>query len=137
MTTIVQLDQNDLRAELKNCISEFLTEIKELPILPEQPDRINFPEALELFNSNGIPTSKSWLYKKVMDSLQGKDNLPVKKFGRRLVFSRKELIAWLEAQTETPRSFDEIMTNKLAKVASSKQKKGLKHGKGVETSTQF
>jgi predicted DNA-binding transcriptional regulator AlpA len=55
----------------------------------ELPDRCTFKEALEI---TGL--SKSALYKRTMDK-----TIPFKSFGNRLIFSRRELIEWVETNT--------------------------------------
>jgi predicted DNA-binding transcriptional regulator AlpA len=59
------------------------------PTTPELPDRCTFKEALAI---TGL--SKSALYKKTMDKA-----IPFKTFGNRLIFSRRELIEWVENNT--------------------------------------
>lgn len=90
MMNLVQLNYDDLQAVLKNCLREAINEFKELPTQPEPPERIGLIEACQL---TGL--SKSKLYKLSMS-----DEIPtIGKFGRRLVFSRKQLLTWIEANT--------------------------------------
>lgn len=42
----------------------------------------------------GIPTTRATLY-----NLVYKEAIPYKKFGRRTVFSKRELLAWIESRT--------------------------------------
>jgi len=56
---------------------------------PELPDRCTFKEAMAI---TGL--SKSALYKKTMGKA-----IPFKTFGNRLIFSRRELIEWVETNT--------------------------------------
>lgn len=47
--------------------------------------------------AQGIPTTRASLY-----NLVYKNTIPHKKFGRRTVFSKKELLAWIESRTVRP-----------------------------------
>jgi hypothetical protein len=49
---------------------------------------------LELLRENGYPTSKGKIYK-----LSSANQLPHRKYGNKLVFSRRDLLAWAESQT--------------------------------------
>ena len=60
----------------------------------EPPDTITLTAALELLRENGYPTSKGKIYK-----LTSANQLPHRKYGNKLVFSRRDLLAWAESQT--------------------------------------
>ncbi len=77
------------------------------------PDRCTFEDALEL---TGL--SKSKLYK-----LTAANEIPNKRFGSRLIFSRKELLAWVEAQTVDKHTTSDA-TLAIARSARRKNKKG-------------
>lgn len=82
---------------------------------PEPNDRMNVQEACELLNR-----TKSWVFKKTMNR-----EIPFKKFDSHIVFSRKDLLIWLEEQTKpvlTQEQISEIMSDRLAKSASRKIK---------------
>lgn len=113
MTNIVQLDFDDLQVALKLCFKEAIHEIKEIPLKPELLDRIGLKEAIEI---TGL--KESALYKMTM-----KDSIPHKKFQKRLVFSRKELEAWVAERTVRKQSPEEIASQQLAKVARKKLNK--------------
>lgn len=70
-------------------------------------DRISLHEACELTNQ-----SKSQVYKLTM-----LNEIPFQKYGKRLVFSRKSLLAWMEKRTISAPSAGDIMENRLAKSA--------------------
>jgi len=68
-------------------------------ILPKLADfrRKNEPvetDAARFLTAQGIPTTRATLYNQVY-----KNTIPYKKFGRRTVFSKKELLTWIEAHT--------------------------------------
>jgi len=89
MTTIVQFDYSELQTVVKNCLVDAIQEIRSIPTREEVADRCMFPEACEIL---GISPSK--LYKLSMNG-----EVPADKFGRRLVFSRKKLVEWMELNT--------------------------------------
>src|SRR5450759_1960677 len=105
MTTILQLSQEDLRTEIKNCLRESIEEIKSIPSPAPLPDRITLSEACEL---TGF--SKSQIYK-----LSMLDEIPRSRYGKMLVFSRKSLLAWRENRTVSAPSASDVMTDRLAK----------------------
>lgn len=113
MVTLLQLSAEDLRAEIKSCLIETIAEIKSLPTPEPLPDRITLSEACLL---TGF--SKSQVYKLTM-----KGDIPYSKFGKRLVFSRKALLYWMENSTVPASNADEIMDSRLKKSAKKYLKK--------------
>ena len=93
-------------------MESLLHEIKNAPpsVTQELPDRCSLKDAC-------IETdlSESKIYKAVMVR-----EIPFKKYGRRLVFSRKALQEWVQDRTKTPTSPDTVMTERLAKTARKK-----------------
>ncbi len=84
---------------------ENLMQVKQSPVVVEC-DRLNINEAEDVTGY-----SKSTLYK-------GK--VPCKKMGKKLVFSRKELIAWMESQTIGPVSNKSNVLNAIVESATKK-----------------
>jgi len=76
-------------------------------------DRISLDEACEI---TGL--LKPTIYKCTM----GK-NIPFQKFGKRLVFSRKELLEWMKSRTISPDSIIETIDMNLQKSAKKHLKK--------------
>lgn len=113
MTTILQLSQEDLRTEIKNCLRESIEEIKSIPTPAPLPDRITLSEACEL---TGF--SKSQIYK-----LSMLDEIPRSRYGKMLVFSRKALLKWIEERTITAPEAGDVMTDRLSKSAKKHLKK--------------
>jgi excisionase family DNA binding protein len=110
MTSIVQLNYEDLQTAIKDCLRDAIAEIKAIPDPPKLPDRCTLPEACEI---TGL--SKSLLYKLSMDG-----DIPKQKYGRRLVFSRKALNEWVQVRTVSTASADNIMSDRLQKSAKKK-----------------
>ena len=61
---------------------------------PVETDGMNVEDAARFLTAPGIPTTRATLYNQVY-----KNTIPHKKFGRRTVFSKKELLTWIEART--------------------------------------
>ena len=62
---------------------------------PVETDGMNVDDAARFITEQGIPTTRATLY-----NLVYKEAIPYKKFGRRTVFSKRELLAWIESRTE-------------------------------------
>ena len=87
-------------AQLQSIISDAVNAI--LPKLadfrrknePVETDGMNVEDAARFLTEQGIPTTRATLYNQVY-----KNTIPYKKFGRRTVFSKKELREWIELRT--------------------------------------
>lgn len=87
-------------AQLQSIISDAVNAI--LPKLadfrrknePVETDGMTVETAARFLTEQGIPTTRATLYNFVY-----KGTIPHKKFGRRTVFSKKELLAWVESRT--------------------------------------
>lgn len=109
VTTREQISQI-FRAELDRILN-----VKPQP-QQQLPDRCTFDEALEI---TGL--SKSKLYK-----LTSSNQIPFRKFNKKLIFSRKELQAWVESQTIDKHDTSEIELT-LARSARRKRKGGMQY----------
>ncbi len=91
--------------QLRNLIDESIRDI--LPKLadfrrknePVETDGLSIDDAVRFFANQGIPTTKQNLYNLVF-----KKEIPYRKVGRRVIFSRKELLQWIESRTVRPAS---------------------------------
>jgi len=81
--------------------------------IKETPDRCYFDDALEV---TGL--SKSKMYK-----LTASGEIPCKQFGSRLVFSRKELLEWVERKTKPKHYHSEV----ILAVARAANRKGARN----------
>ena len=95
--------------ELKAIISEvFANTVPQTSDVKELPDSITLDTAIRILKESGFPTSKAKIYK-----LTSSGSMPFRKYGNKLVFSRKELLNWAEQQTKTPsttESFEEAFS---------------------------
>ena len=96
-------------------IENLLLDIKHPERPPEPTDRCQLKEACEI---TGL--SKAAIYKLTHDK-----GIPHAKFGSRLIFSRRSLIAWVDSHTVSPTAKEDEMKANLVKSAQ----KHLKNGK--------
>lgn len=82
---------------------------------PVETDGMNVDDAARFITEQGIPTTRATLY-----NLVYKEAIPYKKFGRRTVFSKRELLAWIEARTEHREDRRTAATLRLAESANRK-----------------
>lgn len=78
------------------------------------PDNCCVEQALAFLSENGYKLSKSRLYK-----MTANKQLPFRYFGRRIVFSRTELLQWIDGQTTPSSNSDQT----LLAIAESARKK--------------
>lgn len=81
------------------------------------PDTCSVEQALSFLLENGYKLSKSKLYKMTANKI-----LPFRYFGRRIIFSRDELLKWVEKQT-IPSSGNNETLLAIAKSARRKSSK--------------
>jgi len=111
LTTPEQLDEI-----VRNAIKEVLPGKQEDK--PQKiPDTCSVEQALSFLLENGYKLSKSKLYKMTANKL-----LPFRYFGRRIIFSRDELLRWVKQQT-TPSS---NTSDTLLAIAQGARKKSNK-----------
>ena len=82
---------------------------------PVETDGMNVDDAARFITEQGIPTTRATLY-----NLVYKEAIPYKKFGRRTVFSKRELLAWIESRTVTRESRNAEASRRLAASANRK-----------------
>jgi hypothetical protein len=116
MTQIVQLDYNDLQTAIKNCLRDSIEEIKKIPNRDPLPDRIGLDEACIELGTKEKPASKAQVYKLTM-----LNEIPHQKFGKRLIFSRKELKIWMDQRTTTKQNTEEAAISHLQKEANKRK----------------
>ena len=79
-----------------------------------EPDLMNVSEAVCFLSELGMPTTKKTLYQ-----FTHTKNIPYRKIGRRIIFSRKELLQWIESRTYRPHS----QSDEALRLAESARKK--------------
>lgn len=113
MTSIIQLDRNELKELIDEAVRVAINETKH-PKPEPTPDQIDKDEVKRMTGQGS-----SWIYKHTMQGCS--DPLPFKKFGKRLVFSRKEIQAYIESHTKQVQRGDDIMNDRLARSAKNKR----------------
>ena len=90
--------------EIKAIIGEvFATAVPHASTSKEMPDSITLDTAIQVLEEFGFPTSKAKIYK-----LTSSGAMPFRKYGNKLVFSRKELLEWAEQQAKAPSTPDDF-----------------------------
>lgn len=81
-------------------------------------DRINLTDAVEFLTEQGFPITRNTLYNLVF-----KRDIPFAKCGRRTIFSKKELLQWLDNRIVRPETKSDVAL-RLAKSANRKERRG-------------
>lgn len=89
MTNIILTTPEELRAIVSETVSQTLAG---LTTTKDQPDNLTPDAAVEALEQHGFLISKARLYK-----LTAKGEVPFRKYGNKLIFSRKELLLWAES----------------------------------------
>ena len=108
-------------AQLQSIISDAVNAI--LPKLadfrrknePVETDGMTVEDAARFLTEQGIPTTRASLY-----NLVYKNTIPHKKFGRRTVFSKRDLRAWIELRTVRPEDKRAAAALRIAESANRK-----------------
>jgi hypothetical protein len=108
MTTVLQITEEDFDALVLKCASHLISQSQQMTPPPE--DRVFIEDAINI----------TGLEKKTIYKMSCLGQIPCKKYGRKLVFSRKELSAWIDARTIKKLPASEIMAKRLAVEAMGK-----------------
>ena len=112
MNNIIVAEENQLRAIVHEEMSK-LFHAKHEP--KTEIDTMTLSGALTLLAEYGYILSKAKLYK-----LTASGNIPCRKFGQKLVFSRKDILLWAENQTKPKSNKSELL---LTLARSARRKK--------------
>lgn len=112
MTNIIVAEEGKLRTIVQEEVSKLFSARQEPKI---EIDTITLTDALALLLEHGYPMSKAKLYK-----LTSSGSIPCRKFGQKLVFSRKDILSWAERQTKPKDNSSEISLT-LARSARRKR----------------
>ena len=117
MTNIILTTPEELRAIVSETVSQTLAG---LTVPKDQPDNLTPDAAVQALEQHGFLISKARLYK-----LTAKGEVPFRKYGNKLLFSRKELLAWAENLARRVNDKTEAALN----IAKSANRKLRNHGK--------
>ena len=112
MNNIIVAEEEKLRAIVHEEVLK-LFHAKQEP--KTEIDTMTLTGAIALLAEYGYVLSKAKLYK-----LTASGNIPCRKFGQKLVFSRKNILSWAENQTKPKRDFSEVS---LTLAQSARRKK--------------
>lgn len=82
---------------------------------PVETDSMTVEAAIKFLSAQGIPSTRTTLY-----NLVYRGTIPYRKVSRRLVFSRKDLLAWIESRTVRPEDRRAAAAAHLAESANRK-----------------
>lgn len=118
MNNIILTTSSELRCMIAEEIDKMVPKLADFRRKNEavETDTMSPTEAVEFLNRQGIPTKRGGLYNQVW-----KGTIPYKKVGRRTVFSKKELLAWIESKTIHGGDRQREAALQLAKSANRKQ----------------
>lgn len=116
-TTVIVTTPAELRAIVADEVSAILPKLADFRRKnePVETDGMNVEDAARFLTEQGIPTTRATLY-----NLVYKNTIPYKKFGRRTVFSRRELLAWIESRAITHEDRHTTAASRIAKSANRK-----------------
>jgi hypothetical protein len=124
MNNIIVAEEEKLRAIVHEEVSKLFRAKHEPKI---EIDTITLSGAIALLAEYGYILSKAKLYK-----LTASGNIPCRKFGQKLVFSRKDILSWAENQTKPKNNQSELLLT-LARSARRKKnsvkEKSMKRGR--------
>lgn len=86
-STIIITTREDIIDIVGDAVRTAITPLVQLP--KDEPERFNIDEAVEYLKKIGVIISKSSLYKYTANG-----DIPVHRYGTRLVFVRQELLEW-------------------------------------------
>lgn len=94
--SIIVITPAQLRAIVANEVSAILPKLADFRRKnePVETDGLTVEAAARFLTEQGVPTTRATLY-----NLVYKNTIPYKKVGRRTVFSKKELLTWIESRT--------------------------------------
>lgn len=97
-SSVIVTTPEQLQSMICNAVESILPKLAEYrPKEPVKSDALTLEEAAAYLKEQGLPITKSTLY-----NLSFKDDIPYRKVGRRLVFSRRELAEWIDSITVRP-----------------------------------
>ena len=99
MTQIILTTPDELRAIVSEAVSGMMHPAATQPKI----DTLAMDDALNVLKEHGYPTSKAKMYK-----LTSTGTIPCKTYGKKLVFSRKDILSWADSQTKSKHDFSEI-----------------------------
>ena len=104
-----------LQSIISDAVNAILPKLADFRRKNEPVEGMTVEDAARFLTAQGIPTTRASLY-----NLVYKNTIPHKKFGRRTVFSKKELLAWIESRTVRPEDKRTAAALRIAESANRK-----------------
>ncbi|CVI68156.1 helix-turn-helix domain-containing protein [Alistipes sp. CHKCI003] len=116
MTEIIVTTPDQLQTTIEAAVSKAFEAYTKKNTVPEniENDNLTIEEAAAFLNDNGCKISVQTIYTK-----KSQGEIPYRKIGPRLVFSKKELLTWLERQTTSSVRIQAESASDLAKSAKN------------------
>lgn len=117
MANVIVTSPDELRAMISEAIQDVLPKLANFRRKNEQAetDNLTVEQAVLFLNEQGYPVKRETLY-----NLTFKKQIPYRKVGRRVVFSKRELLEWVENYTTRPNEAKEEAALLIAKSANRK-----------------
>lgn len=115
--TVIVTTPAELRAIVADEVAAILPKLADFRRKnePVETDGLTVEAAARFLTKQGIPTTRATLY-----NLIYKNTIPHKKFGRRTIFSKKELLQWIETRTVRPEDKRTAAALRIAESANRK-----------------
>lgn len=117
MNNIIVTSPDELRAMISDAIQEVLPKLANFRRKNEQieTDNLTVEQAAIFLREQGSPIKRETIY-----ALAFRKKIPYRKVGRRTVFSKRELMEWIESRTTRP---DEVKSEAVLQIARSANRK--------------
>lgn len=79
---------------IREIVATEIAKILPKPTKESHPDTLNIDQAITLLRENGYKVTKHMIYR-----LSSAHEIPCGRFGRQLIFDRKQLLDWVESKT--------------------------------------
>jgi len=115
---VIVTSPDELRAMIADAIQDVLPKLANFRRKNEQieTDNLTVAQAVLLLNEQGFPVKRETLY-----MLSFKKQIPYRKIGRRTVFSKRELMEWIESRTIRPEEGKREAVLEIARSANRKK----------------
>ena len=115
VTTPSQL-QAMITAAVRSAVVPTLSELRKRRDPEITSDNLPLPDAVKFLNEHGCPIKQKHIYNLVYWR-----KIPYRKCGQRLVFSRTELLQWIEERTLSPEEYHDKVVQRIVNIANLKK----------------
>ena len=90
MEKIIVTTPDELRALIEDVLTSYGEKLKAGKSEKSSSEHMTLEDSMQFLKENGFPTSKAKMYR-----LTSQNKIPHLKYGNKLVFSKKQLMAWV------------------------------------------